>query len=524
MSGTGNSEFHANVAEDYPDYLRDESRRAGAADSISFPKSEDEIRDHLARARAAGEAVTIQGARTGIAGGAVPGGGHVLSLARMTGVLGLRRDGDGTYYARVQPGVVLADLRRALELKEFETDGWSDESLAALEQLRADGERFFAPDPTETSASIGGMVAANASGARSFHYGATRCHVSGIRVVLGDGGVLDLARGAQKTEGRRFSVSTTDGRELTGTLPGYDMPRTKNAAGYFVRDNMDLLDVLIGAEGTLGVISEIEVKLLPSPAAMWGIMTFFPSEEQAVDFVGKVRAKDPKPVAVEFFDHNALDILRAAKEQDVLGEVPAPPANAHTAIYVEYHGSGEETVESAAMEMSELMSECGGDEDTTWLGCDDREMARLKDFRHAVPESVNSRIDERRKKEPLLTKLGTDLAVGDDCLERVLAMYHADLDDAGLEYVIFGHIGDNHVHVNILPNSIEEYESGKRLYLRWAREAVAMGGTISGEHGVGKLKTALFREMYGEHSIAEMQALKECFDPDGILNPGNLFG
>ena len=525
MNAMQDNDLCQNVAEEYPDYLRDESRRVGTAESISFPKTEDEIRDHLARARSAGESVTVQGARTGIAGGAVPDGGHVLSLSRMTAIPGIRYDeAAGTYFVRVQPGVVLADLRAALDKKEFDTDGWSDESLAALERLRGDGDYFFPPDPTETSASIGGMVAANASGARSFHYGATRCHVNAMRVVLGDGSVLALARGEQKAAGREFSVQTTDKRGLAGKLPAYDMPKSKNAAGYFVQDDMDVLDVFIGAEGTLGIISEVELKLAPSPAAMWGIMMFFPLEEQAVEFVGKVRMKEPKPVAIEFFDHNALDLLREEKENPAFSEIPEPPAGAHTAIYVEYHGPDEETVETAVMEMSEIMTEYGGDEDTTWLACDDREMLRLKNFRHTVPESVNLRIDERRKKEPALTKLGTDLAVGDECLGKILAMYHSDLDAAGLQYVIFGHIGDNHVHVNILPNSLEEYESGKRLYLRWAHEAVAMGGTISGEHGVGKLKTALFREMYGEESIRQMQALKQCFDPDRILNPGNLFG
>lgn len=525
MNGREKNPFHTNVAEGYPDYLRDESRRVGTADSISFPGTEDEIREHLAQARAAGRTVTVQGARTGIAGGAVPDGGHVLNLARMTGITGLRYDdAAGSYLLRVQPGVVLEDLGQALSKKEFDTEGWSDESLAALERLRGDAEQFFPPDPTETSASIGGMVASNASGARSFHYGATRRHVNGMRVVPGDGGVLVVTRGGEKAQGREFTLRTTDGRELNGRLPSYRMPESKNAAGYYVCDDMDLLDVFIGAEGTLGIISEIELKLMPCPAAMWGIMTFFPSEEQAVKFVAAVRTKKPRPVAVEFFDHNALDLLRAGKEAEAFGEIPEPPAGAHTAIYVEYHGADEEAVEGAAMEMSETMVECGGDEDTTWLACDDREMARLKDFRHAVPESVNLRIDERRKAEPALTKLGTDLAVGDDCLEQILAIYHSDLGSAGLEYVIFGHIGDNHVHVNVLPNSLEEYEIGKKLYLSWAGKAVAMGGTISAEHGVGKLKTALFREMYGEESIREMQSLKACFDPDGILNPGNLFG
>jgi D-lactate dehydrogenase (cytochrome) len=175
------------------------------------------------------------------------------------------------------------------------------------------------------------------------------------------------------------------------------------------------------------------------------------------------------------------------------------------------------------MHMSEAMTDCGGDGDATWICSDEREMERLKDFRHAVPESVNLLIDEKRKKEPGLTKLGTDLAVPDEMLEEVIALYHKGLEEQKLEYVMFGHIGNNHVHVNIIPNTLEEYDRGKALYLQWAHEVVIMGGTVSAEHGIGKLKKALLKEMYGADGIRQMQDLKRLFDPDGLLNPGNLF-
>ena len=152
-----------------------------------------------------------------------------------------------------------------------------------------------------------------------------------------------------------------------------------------------------------------------------------------------------------------------------------------------------------------------------------RELERLKMFRHAVPESVNMVIDERRKTEPSLTKLGTDMAVPDAQLGAVLELYRDGLQAAGLDHVIFGHIGNNHLHVNILPRSLEEYHQGKELYLRWAHRIIAMGGTISAEHGVGKFKVALLREMVGEEAIRQMRDLKRLFDPNGVLNRGNLF-
>ena len=116
----------------------------------------------------------------------------------------------------------------------------------------------------------------------------------------------------------------------------------------------------------------------------------------------------------------------------------------------------------------------------TWLCTNDTEMQKIKDFRHAVPESINMLIDERRKSEPAVTKLGTDLAVPDCSLRDLMALYQRDLAAESLEYVIFGHIGNSHCHVNILPRNIRDYERGKELYLRWALAVVGMGGTVSG--------------------------------------------
>jgi D-lactate dehydrogenase (cytochrome) len=230
-----------------------------------------------------------------------------------------------------------------------------------------------------------------------------------------------------------------------------------------------------------------------------------------------------KPVAVEFFDAHALNLLRRQKASNpAFAEIPGMPADFHTAVYVEYHGE-DDTVMRAVEVMGTLVGEAGGNEDATWVADADAELERLKFFRHSVPESVNLLIDERRKVEPGLTKLGTDMAVPDSRLDAVLAMYREGLARTGLEHVIFGHIGNNHLHVNIIPRSLREYDIGKDLYLEWARRVVAMGGTVSAEHGIGKFKVALLREMYGEKGVHEMREVKRVFDPEGKLNPGNLF-
>lgn len=519
-----------NVERDFPDYLRDESRRSGMAASISFPKTEEELKNHLAKAREEKMPVTLQGARTGITGGAVPEGGHILSLSRMNKILGLHYDPEqDTFLLTVQPGVLLSELQEQVTKTQLTLvrHGLGDSGTNNGQRTTDNGQHttyFFPPDPTEVSASIGGMSACNASGARSFFYGPTRKYVERLRVILADGSILDLRRNEHRASGRRFSLVTDTGSKIDGNLPAYNMPEVKNAAGYFTQDNMDLLELFIGSEGTLGIFSEIELRLIPAPDVLWGIMTFFPSEEEAIGFVEKVRGSEYPPVAIEFFGSRALDLLRQQKKTDpAFKEIPDIPTEWHTAIYVEYHGSQEDTVEEAVAEMSEVMTACGGNEEATWAADNERKMGRLKDFRHAVPEAVNLLIDERRKREPQLTKLGTDLAVPDAALGKIMALYHKDLDEAKLKYVMFGHIGNNHIHVNIIPNNRKEYEQGKNLYLEWARTAVAMGGSVSAEHGIGKLKTALLKEMYGEDGIRQMLEVKKLFDPDMMLNVGTLF-
>ena len=517
--------FLQNVARELPDYLRDESRTVGDADTISFPRTADELQQHVEKADRAGIPLTIQGARTGITAGAVPDGGHILNLSHLNAIRGLRRqEGQDAYLVCVEPGVLLADLHAAVAEKSFNTDGWSTESLAALESLRSGGAYFFPPDPTETSASIGGMVACNASGSRSLRYGATREYVNRLRIMLADGDRLDIERGRDRATADCVTLRTGRGRELTAALPGYKMPAVKNAAGYFSAPNMDLVDLFIGSEGTLGIFTEIELRLIPAPLCTWGITAFLPSADASIEFAMCVRSLDPAPAAIEYFDANALQFLRSERQSNpAFKELPDPPAAECEAVYLEYHTDDEAAAEEAVLQISEALVRGGGNEEDTWLATDGRELARLKDFRHAVPEAVNLCIDRRRKEEPALTKLGTDLAVPDDQLAPVMEMYRHDLAEKALEYVVFGHIGNNHVHVNILPRDMTEYDKGRQLYLKWAQRVVDSGGTVSAEHGIGKVKTAMLRMMYGNKGIDEMFALKQCLDPAGRLDPGNLF-
>ena len=143
-------------------------------------------------------------------------------------------------------------------------------------------------------------------------------------------------------------------------------------------------------------------------------------------------------------------------------------------------------------------------------------------FRHAVAEEINALISERKRNCPEIHKVGTDLVVPDG-VENLLQPFHSKLKSKNLEYVIFGHIGENHLHVNVLPHDLLELNIAKALTTEFAELAISMGGTVSGEHGIGKMKKRLLQEMFGNDAIAEMKRVKQAFDPKGLLNRGNLW-
>ena len=510
-------------AADYPDYLRDESRRSGTAESISFPACATAAQADLAAAFERGQTVTVQSARTGITAGAVPDGGHIINLSRMQRLLGLRRDSTGAFLLRTEPGVLLADLRAAIAQGELPGD---PETIAAFRQQ---GPFWFPPDPTETSAALGGMIACNASGALTFRYGPTRNYINALRVLLPDGNAIELRRGREKASGRNFTLVTEAGRTLQGSLPSYAMPAVKSAAGLYAAPDMDMVDLFIGAEGVLGVIAEAELRLPPAPRNVCGVMAFMPDENTALTLVEILRepvddSGIPLPAAIEFFDANALNLLRRRRDDTAaFADLPEMPQDWHTALYLEFHGDSAAELEQALEIFIEKMEAAGASSEDSWVADSPPEVQRQKRFRHALPEAVNLLIDQHKRSDSRITKLGTDLAAPAEYLRDMMKMYHSDLQAAGLEYVIFGHIGNTHVHVNILPRDMADYETGKALYVQWAQNITARGGTVSAEHGIGKLKRELLEVMYGRDGLAGMAAVKRIFDPHGRLNRGNLF-
>ena len=512
------------MTEKYADYLRDESRSAGHAQSISFPKNEAEVICILRDLQASATPITVQGSRTGLAAGAVPYGGHILNLTRMNAVISLRHGSDGYFYVRVQPGLVLSNLRKMLESKKLALSDTGAQAQPDHRAFLAAGEQFFPTDPTESSATIGGMVACNASGARSYMYGPVRPYIEALRIVLCDGQTLALRRGLNFASGRSLSLTTEQGQNLIIPLPGYIMPNTKNASGYYVENDMDAIDLFIGSEGSLGVITEIELKLLPLPAVIWGVTCFCEQEKPAIDLVIAVREQLDRIASIEYFDADALAVLRRQKEHSpVFAQLPDIQERFAAAVYFELHCASEEEAYVRLFAIGDLLHKAGENPENTWVARTAADIDQLIFLRHAVPEAVNMLIDMRKKEDSSITKLGTDMSVPDQHLHYIMSMYRSMLAKQGLQSAIWGHIGNNHLHVNILPANGEDFRKGKELYREWSRLITDLGGTVSAEHGVGKLKADYLAIMYGEENIAAMAAAKAALDPLAILGSGNLF-
>lgn len=439
-------------------FVEDASGFRGEAEEVVAPQSEAGVIAFLRSASHAGRPVTIGGARTGVTGGGVPLEGALLSIEKLKRLDIL----DG--YAIAGPGVALADLHAAAS---------------------ASGQ-FYPPDPTETTASVGGTIATNASGARSFRYGDTRRRVLGLRAVLMNGRLLDVRRG-----------DTID-----FPVPALPIPHTtKYTAGYRLSPGMDWIDLLVGSEGTLAVVTETMLRLLPEPKAFLAGVVFFPGDRDAVDAVEAWRGEAGARM-LEYFDKRSLDLLRAG--------FPEIPSAAGAAILFEDETGDIDCWYALLTASRALLRE-------SWFATTSADRERFRRFRHALPELVNARV--RRNG---FLKLGSDYAVPVERNREMLDEYRRRLEGE-FDYVIFGHIGDAHLHVNILPASEEQFARGQALMIEFARHAVSLGGTVSAEHGLGKRKAHLLKLQYTPDQIEAMKQVKRRLDPQWLLGRGTLF-
>ncbi|MHA2142017.1 MAG: FAD-binding oxidoreductase [Candidatus Thorarchaeota archaeon] len=517
----------AEITDTYALYLDDESHSFdGKAERIYFPTTVDQVAAVLKEAFEAGTPVTIQGGRTGLTGGAVPLGGIILNLEKMAELLYMDYSTeDGLYSIAGQGGVLLEDLVGAVNSKSLDAikgKGTPDQQKA-LERYLSESDTFTFPiDPTEMSAWLGGLVACNASGARTLKFGAIRDWVCRIQVVLMNGNILDIERGKVFAQAGKFEIVLSDGNTVEVRIPSYKMPETKNAAGLFSKPDMDLIDLFIGSEGILGVITEVELGLNKMPKDIMTVMAYFKSEEDAVNFVYDIRAPDtPVPMNfLEYFGPNALEMIKEKAASSGI-TVPAMGDDTKAIVFFEFSYT-DETMEDMVMGLEEILNRHNTSSESSWAGMDRSELAKMKTVRHFVPETVNATIAMRKAEFHEVHKIGTDMAVPDDALRDYLKYYRETLETQGLEYVIFGHIGNNHLHVNMLPRNNEEVHQGMDNYMTFAKRAVELGGTVAAEHGIGKLKRAFLEAMYGDNGIKEMQAVKRSLDSKWLLNRGNM--
>ena len=499
------------------DYLKDESRTSGKAESISFPINEAEVQAIVKILSGQQTPITVQGNRTGITGGAVPLDGHILNLSKMTKVMGLELDQNGKFSIRVQPGISLSELDQHLYSGRFESDGWDKKALSALEALHKTDRQFWPPDPSERSASIGGIAANNSRGICAHHYGPACDHIKRIRVVDANGEIHSITRG-------QYVFSQGVG---VCPLPGGSEIRV-DPANLQAESPNDLIDLYLGSEGLFGVITELTLSLQPLPNELWGIVFFFEDQPQAVDFLQTmdqrhIKESDTDIVAIEFMDQTTLECIREYRQVNSrLRELPDWDTKLVSAVVMEIHGNSTEEVEVLSEWLLETAADCGSDPDTTWAFCGETEIERLRLFRNAAPESVNQLIDKARQVTPRITKLGTDMCLQNGSLAEMLEMYRRGLQADGLKAAIFGHAADKHLHVNILPQDEKEFDEGRALFEGWAKKISAMGGNIVAEHGVGKIKKNLFRSIPLPERLKVIRSVKQQLDPNGIWNPGNM--
>jgi FAD/FMN-containing dehydrogenase len=441
-------------------YLTDASGFTGWAERLIVPQSEAQVMEVLQDAVRTGTPITIAGAGTGLTGSRVPQGGWVISLEHF------RKLEIESGFARVGPAVTLLELR---------------------DQTTRTGQ-FYAPDPTEITASLGGTIATNASGSRSFRFGSTSRHILALRVALLDGSVRWYRRG-EKID---FVVTK---------LPA---PKTtKNTAGYRLTPGMDWIDLFCGSEGTLGITLEAEVALLPIPAELFAGVVFFGNDEDALGAVERWRSISELRM-LEYADRKALDMLR--------GRYPDIPLGAQAALLIEANGEDVDAWQTRLEESHALI-------DTSWFAVEARDRERFRAFRHALPELV---VETMRRRG--FMNMGTDYAVPLSRDREMLSYYRqrleAELPD---RYVIFGHLGDAHLHVNMLPATEAEKATATKLLKDFAVRAVELGGTVSAEHGLGKRKASLLSLQFTEEHISAMRQVKQRFDPQWLLGRGTLF-
>jgi D-lactate dehydrogenase (cytochrome) len=494
----------------------------GHADAIARPRTEAEVAGLVA---AATRVVPI-GAQSSVTGGATPDGGLILSTERLTSI---QESGQGNI--RAGAGVPLETLQKLLSAQR----------------------RWYAPVPTFTGAFVGGVVATNAAGAATYKYGSTRPWVDALTVVLSCGHVLDVRRGETRAHPLTgFEIVCAHGprRVRPGT---YLMPAVaKCSAGYFTAPEMDLTDLFIGSEGTLGVVVDATLRVLAAPPATAMALVPVASERAAMSLVTELRlasqvtwrTHDSRGIdvaAIEHLDRRCLELLRedgADRKHEVeirpdtelmlIVQIELPSGTGAARAYDEIAAAlTPDAPDLPLVRFCRVLARHGVlDHTELAMPGDERRRGQVLAFREAAPMAVNRRVgDVKRRVDARVEKTAADMIVPFDCLGEMLQVYRDGYARRGLDYAIWGHFSDANLHPNVIPRSYEDVVAGREAILEFGREATRRAGCPLAEHGVGRsaLKQALLRQFYGDRAIDEMRAIKKALDPEWKLSPGVIF-
>jgi len=433
------------LSDELKDYDRDASELRIAPELVVKARCREDVQKLFELANRYGFPVTPRGGGTGLAGGCLAlQGGVILSLEEMNRIL---RVDDKNLVAVVEPGVITETLKNTVREKGL----------------------FYPPDPAGLDKStIGGNAATNAGGPACVKYGTTRDYILGLEVVLPNGHLL------------RTGVNTR-----------------KGVVGY------DLTHLMVGSEGTLGVITALTLKLLPHPEGVAGMAVVFPDMDKATRAVGAVMARGHLPFVIEFMDHRCLHLMR--------DRLPFAVSGSEAMLLMEMDGPRAQVAEGIRA-MGNICLEFGARQ--LIPAANDLERERLWEVRRAVSLRIHDTAG---------LYMSEDVVVPISRIADLVGALPAFEEKYGLTVYSFGHAGDGNIHLNITadgPERMAEVEEGIREILGVVLD---MGGTISGEHGIGLAKLPYIAMELSQESLDLQKGIKRVFDPAGILNPGKIF-
>lgn len=490
-------------------YLQDAAHYPGGhSPCAALPRQEGEMAALLQQA----PHLLVVGAQSSLTGGATPRGEWIASTQRMTDLQFPRSD-----RVRAQAGVPLLTLNREL----------------------AERGSFYPAATTFSGALMGGTVGTNAAGPRTFKYGATREWVRALRLLLANGEVLELERGeARAHPDGYFEIETLEREVIRVPLPTYRMPDVrKRSAGYHFEAEMDLLDLFIGSEGTLGIVTEVEFAVLPVDFQLLIGLLGCPRERIALRLAaelceasrstwtsGKESGLDIP--SLEMIDRPGLDLVREDRAGNLGGIRLEKHWECVLIFEVELRGETEGD-RSPLGQLCRILENHGLLEELqVALPGENQRAEGIRALREAVPLALHNWIGEaRRRTGQPLRKVAADMIVPFDAVGQALRLYREGFRRRDLDFAIWGHLSDGNLHANVLPRSLEEVRKGEEAILEFGVQVSRMGGCPLSEHGVGRnqVKQALLRQLYGERGIEEMRRVKRALDPDLILAPGVLF-